>query len=55
MVHTMEARAGQPIPPDRRDEILRGAIDQLVTYTLLSQESRRRAASRWTTPKSTRR
>ena len=42
IVHTMEARAGQPIPPDRRDEILRGAIDQLVVYTLLSQESRTR-------------
>ncbi len=42
IVHTMEARAGQPIPPDRRDEILRGAIDQLVVYTLLSQESRKR-------------
>jgi SurA-like protein len=42
IIHTMEARAGQPIPPDRRDEIMRGAIDQLVVYTLLSQESRNR-------------
>jgi peptidyl-prolyl cis-trans isomerase C len=42
IIHTMEARAGQPIPPERRDEILRGAIDQLVVYTLLSQESRKR-------------
>jgi peptidyl-prolyl cis-trans isomerase C len=42
IIHTMEARAGQPIPPDRRDEILRGAINQLVVYTLLSQESRKR-------------
>ena len=42
IIHTMEGRAGQPIPPDRRDEILRGAIDQLVVYTLLSQESRHR-------------
>ena len=42
IIHTMEARAGQPIPADRRDEILRGAIDQLVVYTLLSQESRNR-------------
>ena len=38
----MEARDGQPIPADRRDEIMRGAIDQLVVYTLLSQESRNR-------------
>jgi peptidyl-prolyl cis-trans isomerase C len=42
MVSTIEARAGQPIPAERRDEILRGALDQLVVYTLLSQESRNR-------------
>jgi peptidyl-prolyl cis-trans isomerase C len=42
MVRTLEARAGQPIPAERRDEILRGALDQLITYTLLSQESRSR-------------
>lgn len=42
MVHTIEQRAGQPIPADRRDEILRGALDQLITYTLLSQESKSR-------------
>jgi peptidyl-prolyl cis-trans isomerase C len=42
MVKTLEARAGQPIPAERRDEILRGALDQLITYTLLSQESRSR-------------
>lgn len=42
MVKTLEARAGQPIPPDRRDEILRNALDQLVVYTLLSQESKAR-------------
>lgn len=42
IIRTMEQRAGQPIPPDRRDEIMRGAVDQLVVYTLLSQESRNR-------------
>ena len=42
MIKSMEARAGQPIPPDRRDEIMRGALDQLVVYTLLSQESKTR-------------
>jgi hypothetical protein len=42
MIKTLEMRAGQPIPPDRRDEILRNALDQLVVYTLLSQESRTR-------------
>ena len=40
MINTIEKRAGQPIPPDRRDEIMRGALDQLVVYTLLSQESK---------------
>src|SRR5207237_3390398 len=42
MIHTLEQRAGQQIPAERRNEILRGALDQLVVYTLLSQESRNR-------------
>src|SRR3982751_208708 len=42
MVHTIEQRAGGPIPPERRDEILRGALDQLIVYTLLTQESKTR-------------
>jgi len=42
MIKTMEGRAGQPVPPDRRDEIYRGAIDQLVVYTLLKQEAKSR-------------
>ncbi|HYT67207.1 MAG TPA: peptidylprolyl isomerase [Vicinamibacterales bacterium] len=42
MIKTIEARAGQPIPAERRDEILRGALDQMITYTLLSQESKNR-------------
>jgi peptidyl-prolyl cis-trans isomerase C len=42
MLRTIEMRAGQPIPPERRDEILRGALDELVVYTLLTQESRNR-------------
>jgi peptidyl-prolyl cis-trans isomerase C len=42
IVHTMEARAGQAVPADRRDEIYRNAIDQLVVYKLLSQESKSR-------------
>jgi peptidyl-prolyl cis-trans isomerase C len=45
MVRTIETRAGQPIPADRRDEILRGALDQLITYTLLSQESKKRGVT----------
>ncbi|HTI36061.1 MAG TPA: peptidylprolyl isomerase [Vicinamibacterales bacterium] len=42
MIKTIEARAGQPIPPERRDEILRGALDQLVVYKLLAQEGKAR-------------
>jgi peptidyl-prolyl cis-trans isomerase C len=42
MIKTMEGRAGQAVPPDRRDEIYRGALDQLVVYTLLKQEARTR-------------
>jgi peptidyl-prolyl cis-trans isomerase C len=42
MIHTIEGRAGQPIPADHRNEILRGALDQLVVYTLLAQESKTR-------------
>jgi peptidyl-prolyl cis-trans isomerase C len=41
-VKRIEARAGGPIPPERRDEILRGILDQLVAYHLLAQESRAR-------------
>ena len=53
MVQSIEARAGQPIPPDRRDEIMRGALDQLVVYTLLTQESKSRG-SRLRMPRSIR-
>ena len=37
--HGMESRAGGPIPPDRRNEIMRGLLDQLVAYHVLSQEA----------------
>jgi peptidyl-prolyl cis-trans isomerase C len=42
MIKTVESNAGQPIPPDRRDEIMRNLLDQLVVYTLLSQEAKTR-------------
>src|SRR6187551_2410093 len=32
----------KPVPAERRDEILRGALDQLITYVLLKQESKTR-------------
>ena len=41
-VKRMEQRAGGPLPPEKRDEILRGVLDQLVAYHLLAQESRKR-------------
>ena len=42
LVNNMEQGAGQKIPAERRDEILRGAIDQLVTYAVLAQEVKAR-------------
>jgi peptidyl-prolyl cis-trans isomerase C len=41
MVRNMELGSG-PIPAERRDEILRGALDRLITYTLLQQEAKTR-------------
>ena len=37
-----ESSAGGPVPADRRDAILRGIIDELVTYHMLAQEARGR-------------
>src|SRR3989442_565933 len=41
-VKGIEARAGSAIPAERRDEILRGVLDQLVDFHVLAQESRAR-------------
>src|SRR5438093_897988 len=38
----IEARAGGPVPAEKRDEVLRSVLDQLVAYHLLAQESRAR-------------
>lgn len=38
LVSNIEAGRG-PIPPERRDEVLRAALDQLITYTLMKQEA----------------
>ncbi|MSO31081.1 MAG: hypothetical protein EXQ48_09125 [Acidobacteria bacterium] len=35
----LQARAGQPIPADQRDTIVRGILDQLIAFRLLRQES----------------
>jgi peptidyl-prolyl cis-trans isomerase C len=42
LIKNMELRANQPVPAERRDEVYRKALDQLVTYTVLSQETRAR-------------
>jgi peptidyl-prolyl cis-trans isomerase C len=41
-VRTLEARAGQGVPFEKRDEVYRQVLDQLVGYKLLVQESRAR-------------
>jgi peptidyl-prolyl cis-trans isomerase C len=38
-VADIEARAGQSMPPDQRDRVLRAVLDQLIGYRLLVQES----------------
>ena len=38
LVKNMEAGRG-PIPAERRDEVLRAALDQLITYTVMKQEA----------------
>jgi peptidyl-prolyl cis-trans isomerase C len=38
-LQSIEQRAGGPVPADRRDEIYRGLLDQLVGLKLLSQEA----------------
>jgi peptidyl-prolyl cis-trans isomerase C len=45
LIKNMEVSANQPLsmmPEDRRNEILRNALNQLVTYTVLQQETRAR-------------
>ena len=38
-VTQLESRAGRTVPPDQRDRIFRGVLDQLIAYRLLAQES----------------
>jgi peptidyl-prolyl cis-trans isomerase C len=38
-VGELEARAGQSMPAEQRDRIVRGVLDQLISYRLLAQES----------------
>ncbi len=41
-IHGVEGRAGSAIPPEKRDEVLRGLVNQLVDFHVLAQESRAR-------------
>lgn len=41
LVKNIEAGRG-PIPADRRDEVLRGALDQLIAYHVMKQEAKNR-------------
>jgi peptidyl-prolyl cis-trans isomerase C len=38
----VESRAGGAVPADKRDEVMRGVLDQLVSYHILVQESHAR-------------
>jgi peptidyl-prolyl cis-trans isomerase C len=38
LIRNIESGRG-PIPADRRDEVLRSALDQLITYTVMKQEA----------------
>jgi len=41
-VQTIEAQNGGEVPPEQRDRVLRGVLDQLVSFKLLTQEARGR-------------
>ena len=44
-IQSLEARAGSPMPADRRDEIVRRLLDELIGYRLLVQETKARNIS----------
>jgi peptidyl-prolyl cis-trans isomerase C len=41
-VRSVEQRAGGAVPPEKRDEVYRGVLDDLVAYRLLKQEVKQR-------------
>lgn len=41
-IRAIEGRAGRPVPPEKRDEVYRDLLDQLVGFHLLTQESKAR-------------
>ena len=38
-IRSIEARNHAPVPAEKRDEVYRGVLDNLVSYTLLKQEA----------------
>jgi peptidyl-prolyl cis-trans isomerase C len=42
LIRQMELRAGHAVPANRRDEVYRAVLDQLVTYTALVHEAKAR-------------
>lgn len=41
-IRNVESRAGRPVPPEQRDQIYRGVLDDLIAMRLLKQEVARR-------------
>jgi peptidyl-prolyl cis-trans isomerase C len=41
-IQNLEGRAGRPVPPDQRDRVYRGVLDQLIAFHLLTQETKTR-------------
>ena len=41
-IHNVERRAGRPVPPEQRDQVYRGVLDDLIALRLLKQEVARR-------------
>ncbi len=41
-IHNVESRAGRPVPPEQRDQVYRGVLEDLIALRLLKQEVARR-------------
>ncbi len=39
-IHEVEQQEGRPVPADQRDRVLRGILDNMVAFKLLSQEAK---------------
>jgi peptidyl-prolyl cis-trans isomerase C len=39
-IKEVEQQEGRPVPPDQRDRVLRGVLDNMIAFKLLSQEAR---------------